>query len=83
MNSRKFQYFLLISVTVLAVVSTAIRSPSATERSVSELAKKTHFHGIAVQPGDPSRLYLASHHGLFEVTPDGKTRRVSKAVGLS
>ncbi len=56
----------------------ASRALSAGETSVSSLAGKTHFHGIAVDPGDPSRLYLATHHGLFKVGLDGKARRISK-----
>ena len=51
---------------------------SAGETTVRILAGKTHFHGIAIDPGDPSRLYLATHHGLFEVGTDGKARRISK-----
>ena len=54
------------------------RAFSAGETTVTSLAQKTHFHGIAVDPGDPSRLYLATHHGLFRVGPDGKARRISK-----
>ncbi len=77
MTSRKLHNFLLIFATVLAVGSSAIRSPSAAETTVTELAKKTHFHGIAVDSGDPSRLYLATHHGLFEVMSNGKARRIS------
>ena len=51
---------------------------SAGETTVTSLAGKSHFHGIAVDPGDPSRLFLATHHGLFRVGPDGKARRISK-----
>ncbi len=56
----------------------ASRALSAGETTVTSLAGKSHFHGIAVDPGDPSRLYLATHHGLFQVGPDGKARRISK-----
>lgn len=28
------------------------------------LSAISHLHGIAVDVGDPSRLYLASHHGV-------------------
>lgn len=45
--------------------------------SVTELAAKTHFHGIAVDSEDPSRLYLATHHGFFVVASDGKATRIS------
>lgn len=50
---------------------------SAQETNVAALAKATHFHGIAVDQVDPSRLFLATHHGLFQVGPDGKAIRIS------
>jgi hypothetical protein len=33
----------------------------------------THFHGLAVDAADSSRLYLATHDGLFIVEPDDGT----------
>ena len=51
--------------------------------AVSELAEKTHFHGIAVGRADPSRIYLATHHGLFVASPDGVATRVSEQLQLS
>ena len=30
-----------------------------------KLSEVSHLHGIAVDAGDPSRLYLASHHGVW------------------
>lgn len=44
---------------------------------VTELAGKTHFHGIAVDSKDPSRLYLATHHGFYVVASDGMATRIS------
>lgn len=41
------------------------------------LSQVSHLHGIAVDPGDPSRLYLASHHGVWLTNPDGTATRVS------
>ncbi|HPB99662.1 MAG TPA: hypothetical protein PKW66_27315 [Polyangiaceae bacterium] len=38
-----------------------------------------HIHGVAVNPDEPSQLYLATHRGLYLVSPDGKTVRVSDA----
>ena len=50
---------------------------SVKETTVSELSRETHFHGIAVDAINPRRLYLATHHGLFAVTLDGKAGRLS------
>lgn len=58
-------------------IASAQRAPETT--TVAALAGETHFHGIAVDAGDPSRLYLATHHGLFIVGSDGSAERVSES----
>lgn len=69
----------LVGIIVLAAVDLpSNRAFSADGITVSSLAERTHFHGIAVDSNDPSRLYLATHHGLFGVGLDGKARRISK-----
>jgi photosystem II stability/assembly factor-like uncharacterized protein len=55
----------------------AVRSFSADAATVAALASQTHFHGLAVDARDPSRLYLATHHGLYVVSRDGTARQVS------
>jgi photosystem II stability/assembly factor-like uncharacterized protein len=47
--------------------------------TVAALAPQTHFHGLAVDAKDPSRLFLATHHGLYAVGMDDMARRVSEA----
>jgi hypothetical protein len=42
-----------------------------------KLSEVSHLHGIAVDPTDPARLYLASHHGVWLTNPDGTATRVS------
>lgn len=54
-------------------------APALAETNVAELAKITHFHGLAVDLGDPSRLYLATHHGLYRVRGDGAATPVTEA----
>ena len=44
---------------------------------VGQLAQHTHVHGLAVDPQDPSRLLIATHHGLFRAGPDGTAERIS------
>ena len=41
------------------------------------LASKTHIHGIAVDSTDPTRLYLATHHGFYVLSADGNATRLS------
>lgn len=55
----------------------AYSSSSPKETTLATLSGQTHFHGIAVDASDATRLYLATHHGLFVVNPEGKARRVS------
>jgi photosystem II stability/assembly factor-like uncharacterized protein len=45
---------------------------------LAELDKQTHYHGLAVDPADPSRLYLATHHGFYLVGADGTATRLSQ-----
>lgn len=69
---------LLIALVVAAVGGLlADRSLSAAETRVSALAEETHFHGIAVDPADPSRIYLATHHGFYAIARDGSASRIS------
>jgi len=77
MNARKLHFRLLIAATILATGLGTINPLSAAEITVSTLAKNTHFHGLSVDRKDPSRLYLATHHGLHLVYPDGKAERLS------
>ncbi len=81
MSNRTLLYFLMIAVTVAGAGGfLASRSFSAADTTVSALAKETHFHGIAVDPSDPSRVYLATHHGLYAVAPDGSASRISSTT---
>ncbi len=78
MSSRNLRYFLMAVVTVVTAGGfLAGGSYSAAESTLSALAKQTHFHGIAVDPSDPSRVYLATHHGLYTLATDGSARQVS------
>ncbi len=79
MKKRSIAYTLLSLVTVALISAIFVnRSFSAGETTIPALAKETHFHGIAVDGNDPTRLHLATHHGLYTFGPDGKARRISK-----
>ncbi len=39
-----------------------------------------HIHGVAVDPAQPSRLYLATHSGLFRGAPDGRATRIGSST---
>ncbi len=65
----------LAAAGVLAVSVVWPRDETAT--SLSRLLQSTHIHGIAVDPKDPSRLYLATHNGFFALSRDGMVSRIS------
>jgi photosystem II stability/assembly factor-like uncharacterized protein len=67
----------LISLGALAAGLVA-RPDAAEVMPVSELPAHTHIHGLAVDGQDPSRLLIATHHGLFRTGPDGTAERVSE-----
>jgi photosystem II stability/assembly factor-like uncharacterized protein len=65
-----------------AAVTLMLLAPSPTTAAegvpLSQLRQQTHFHGLAVDPTDRSRLYLATHHGFFLLGADGTATRVSQ-----
>ncbi|MBI4275060.1 MAG: hypothetical protein HY659_10215, partial [Rhizobiales bacterium] len=54
------------------------RSSSEGNTTIADLAKHTHFHGIAVDAADTTRIYLATHHGLYVTGIDGKAQQISE-----
>lgn len=66
---------LLVTAAAMPLISTSAAGESP--MPVSKLADRTHFHGIAVDPNDGSRLYLATHHGFYLVEADGMATRIS------
>jgi hypothetical protein len=76
---RAVVYVLIAAVLVVAAAAylTTRMMPGGGKEAVTALATETHFHGIAVDAKDPSRLYLATHHGLFVVDAEGKASQIS------
>ena len=62
----------------IGAAALALGPVSAGSVAVSELSKHTHIHGIAVPPGSPPRVYIATHHGFFAVSADGMASRLSE-----
>ncbi|HET6157223.1 MAG TPA: hypothetical protein VFE34_02670 [Dongiaceae bacterium] len=66
-------------VAALAFAAISLATPAAADSiTLSDLEKQTHYHGLAVDPADPSRLYLAIHHGFYRVGADGMATRLSQ-----
>ena len=69
----------IVAASMVALVVIWVQGVPATEIvRFAELRKGTHFHGISVDSRDGSRVYLATHHGLFVVSPGGHATRVSR-----
>ncbi|MBT3535748.1 MAG: exo-alpha-sialidase [Rhodospirillaceae bacterium] len=77
MKYPTFKRLIRLAGAVSAVLMLGRYGALAAETSVSELAGRTHFHGIAVDRADPGRLYLATHHGVFIVDLNGGAVRIS------
>lgn len=41
------------------------------------LSEVSHIHGVAIDPTDPTSIFLATHDGLFRAKPDGTAEPVS------
>ena len=77
MTSRKRRLFALSLIGLLGMLPHAV-TPAAQAIPLSQLRENSHLHGIAVDPDDGSRLWLASHHGFFVVIPDWLATRLSR-----
>ena len=67
------------SATAVLVLTLGLALPSVAETlAVSELARRTHIHSLAVDRQDPSYLLIATHHGLFRASSDGTAQRISE-----
>ncbi len=74
---RVFALSALLLLAAAAGVSVRTVAAGTDSIALTDLAAKTHFHGIAVDLKDSSRLYLATHHGFYVVSPDGLATRLS------
>ena len=72
----KILSYSVVALTIAAMATTHVAVAEQTT-TLEALTRDTHFHGIAADQRDPLRFYLATHHGLFHVAPDGSATRVS------
>lgn len=69
---RSFTVWALAS----ALLGSAHVAPAAAE-TLAELAKRTHFHGIAVNSAGSAALVVATHHGVYAIERSGDVTAVS------
>lgn len=73
--------FLLAAIATVAIVAVAIIGTillRAEPVGAVSLSQISHIHGIAVDRRDPSRLFLATHNGLYLASPEGYAQPVSE-----
>ncbi|MCT9000339.1 WD40/YVTN/BNR-like repeat-containing protein [Chelativorans intermedius] len=75
MKRRMYPAIIAVTLAVAIAGGTVGWLSQASERI--SLAEVSHIHGIAVDPADPQRLYLATHYGVWHTTPDGMAERIS------
>lgn len=73
---RHINSMIIAAALALAIVGGVAGQQSHAGERVS-LAEVSHIHGIAVDPADPQRLYLATHYGVWRTAPDGTAERIS------
>lgn len=75
---RRGTFAAAVAALLTASSALALRPQAQEAVPLAELSGRTHFHGLAVDRADPSRLYLATHHGVFRIGPDGTAQPVSE-----
>lgn len=74
---RYFQsVFLLLVASLALLLAGCTREPEGI--SLEQLRQQTHIHGLAFDPADNERIWLATHHGFHVVGADGLARQVSE-----
>jgi photosystem II stability/assembly factor-like uncharacterized protein len=67
----------LIAAAAVAAGLVAAGAVAVGAATLDELLQRTHVHGLAVDRGDPERLLVATHHGLYAARLDGTVELVS------
>ncbi len=86
----KMNKIILIGFVLIAIVGFFLLTQKSNKSSTSQETKQTskelipvteitHGHGLAVDVADPSRLYIATHHGLLVLKDEKDLYRVGDA----
>ncbi|MGV8838841.1 MAG: exo-alpha-sialidase [Bauldia sp.] len=62
---------------LVSLLSGAVAAEAQDAIPVAAFPGQTHVHGLAIDPTDPSFLFIATHHGLYRSGPDGQAELVS------
>jgi hypothetical protein len=67
-----------VAIALLLALATLGQAQPAAGMPLAQLSQSTHIHGIAFDRADPTRLLIATHHGLYVLAPDLTVRLVSE-----
>ena len=78
---------IIIGIAVLVILGSIIyivvkpetNSNQATTANLIPVTEFTHSHGLAVDPFDQNKLYIATHHGLFVLIEDKNLYQVGES----
>jgi photosystem II stability/assembly factor-like uncharacterized protein len=68
------------AASVLSVLAAGFLIVGAAAAETIPIDRIAHIHDLAVDPDNGSRLYLATHDGLFVAGPDGKATRIGDST---
>lgn len=68
---------MFIGATIVLAIAVGIVWMRAGDARSIPVSAVSHVHGIAVDPTDSARLFLATHNGLYRTSPDGTAVRAS------
>lgn len=69
----------LIPLLSLAFALSIAAPALAQTKTVADLAGNTHIHGLAFDRAEPSKILIATHHGLLVAGSDGTLTEVSES----
>lgn len=70
---KKTLIILIPLVVIIVIGIILLKQPNKQSDSTSKLlpaTEITHEHGLGLDPNDPSKLYIATHHGLYVLMND-------------
>lgn len=75
MKSRSVTFVAVGTIAAVVVAGSIWWTSPAKSVPLSDVS---HIHGIAVDPVDSARLYLATHYGVWRTAPDGTAAQISE-----
>ena len=87
MKNKVLPIFLFVLIVIAAVYALSIskghKKTVTPEASVSKnlipATEITHGHGLGLDPNDTSKLYIATHHGLYLLKDEKNLFEVSRS----